>query len=113
MDTSKTLGTYNELMELTASIANKKKDIAFVEKHGHLPERKVVPTSEVDNKLSYPEVQVEIRRLNDLISKTQRKLKPSAKPSSHSKIVEWEEKLEMAISRREELRILKTQLENA
>lgn len=111
MDQSKTLATYQELMQLTGAIAAKQGDIAFVQKHGHLPKQKIErPTDEED--LSWAELKLQIRRLDDLIYKTNKKMAPSAKKVSQSKIAEWEEKLSMAIVEREKLKIKITMIED-
>ncbi|MFN7610041.1 MAG: hypothetical protein ACK5QX_03760, partial [bacterium] len=53
----------------------------------------------------------DIRRLDDLIVKTKAKLQ-GAKPKNPQRIIEWKEKLALAMATREDLKIKRNQLQH-
>ena len=112
MDKSATLAaTYSDLKALTAEASVIHDKIEYVEKHGKLPETTKGNSS--TSEMSYAEIKDGIRKLNDFISKTKKKLKPSAKPASEAKKNEWTVRLNEAELQREELKRRKSEIENA
>ena len=101
---------YTDLKDLTAEGALLYDKIAYVKQNGSLP---APPKRDTElYAMDYAQVKDKIRRLNDLISKTKTKLKPSAKPHSQKKINEWEIKLANAEMEREALVRRKSEIEN-
>ena len=111
MATSEALrGIYQDLKDLTAEGSLLYDKIEYVKKNGKLPS---APKGDTElYAMDYAQVKDKIRRLNDLISKTKTKLKPSAKPHRQSKINEWQIKLANAEMERETLIRRKREIEN-
>lgn len=96
MGTSKALmELYKDITGLTAQGVEINRQRAFVKQYGKLPEVKI---KEDDSNLAA--LKDTRRRLNDLICKTKKKLKPSAKPAKDEKLLEWQMKLEEAETKR-------------
>jgi hypothetical protein len=81
-----------------------------LEKHGRLPEPDD-KGNEVDESELY-KLKYQVKRLNDKIYKTKKKLQPSAKPSKPEKIIEWELELDQAELQRDQLNEKITALEH-
>lgn len=111
MDQSKTLSLlYEEIKDLTAQGALVYDKIEYVRQNGALPKP---PSSDSSVSMDYGEIKDRIRRLNDFICKTKKKLQPSAKPASLKKQNEWQIKLAEAEMEREVLNKKKREIEHA
>jgi hypothetical protein len=82
-----------------------------LEKHGRLPDPDDDKGNEVDESELY-KLKYQVKRLNDKIYKTKKKLQPSAKPSKAEKIIEWELELDQAELQRDQLNEKITALEH-
>lgn len=92
---------YAEIQVMIQGGAELYDKIRHLEQHGKLPPAPTAPVESVDMKA----LQQEIRRLDDLIYKTNRKInttQPNGKKSS--RIAEWKEKLALAEAMRDDLK---------
>ena len=112
MDKSETLrALYDDITALTAKgvAINRKRE--YVEKHGKLPESP--GASLASNTQDLYAIKDKIKRLNDRICKTGKKLQLSAKAKNPDKLNEWQMKLDMDMVERDQLLQQKKEIENA
>lgn len=91
---------YKKIEALTDQGAEIFDKIQHVELHGKLPEEKQLVT---DTKPDAGAIKYEIRRLDDLIHKTEMKIS-GKQPKNPSRLAMWKVKLEQAKAKREDLR---------
>lgn len=100
---------YQKIIALSNQWATLYDKVRSIQEHGFVSEEKV---QLLDEQLA--EVKLlnnDIRRLDDLIVKTKAKLQ-GAKPKNPQRIIEWKEKLALAIATREDLKIKRNQLQH-
>ncbi|MCZ8353971.1 MAG: hypothetical protein O9340_04500 [Cyclobacteriaceae bacterium] len=100
---------YKKILSCSNQWAELYDKIRTVQEHGALPEEKVQLLDEQSEEIKM--LNNDIRRLDDLIFKTNQKLQ-SAKPKNPSRISEWKEKLALAIATRDDLKIKRKQLQH-
>jgi len=100
---------YKKILSCSNQWAELYDKIRTVQEHGTLPEEKVQLLDEQSEEIKM--LNNDIRRLDDLIVKTNKKLQ-SAKPKNPARISEWKEKLALAIATRDDLKIKRKQLQH-
>lgn len=108
---------YSKLQQFTEQAKAIYDKIKYVEEHGELPgDHQVVENNSIPPILSASakEIQHDIRRLDDLICKTDKKIRDSQaglkKPKNTDRINEWKAKVSMAIIQRDDLKVRLKQL---
>lgn len=99
---------YGRIQNLTEKMGQVFTRLRHVERYGELPQEEKVELRFAETSADVKVMLYEIRRLDDLIHKTTKKLKQNnaglKKPRNIAKIVEWKEKIALAEVRRFELK---------